>query len=181
LIAGLLSLYPTAIGKFEPKYFSGNSRNEYAARRRIYTEQKFRVINLPLTKQWECKIAAASRRVIRHNMQFFDPDEPISNMSGTLPHWRQDGTIYFVTFRLADSLPQQKPDLWARERAEWDRTHPEPHNEQAIREYSRLFPERFHKWLDAGYGECMLANKEIKLLVENARSQVFPWSALRSR
>ena len=101
-------------------------------------------------------------------MQFFDPNEPISNMSGNLPHWRQFGTIYFVTFRLSDSLPQRKLDLWARERSEWNRTHPEPHNEQAKREYSHLFPERFHKWLDAGYGECILANKEVKLLVENA-------------
>jgi REP element-mobilizing transposase RayT len=101
-------------------------------------------------------------------MQFFDPDEPISNMSGNLPHWRQKNTIYFATFRLADSLPQKKLDLWTQERTEWNRTHPEPHTEQTKREYSRLFPERFHKWLDAGYGECILANKEVKLLVENA-------------
>jgi putative transposase len=27
-----------------------------------------------------------------------------------LPHWRQDGATYYVTFRLADSLPQSKLD-----------------------------------------------------------------------
>jgi REP element-mobilizing transposase RayT len=101
-------------------------------------------------------------------MQFFDPDEPVLNMSGNLPHWRQNGTIYFVTFRLADSLPQTKLDIWSRERDEWHRTHPKPHDERAKREYSHLFPERFHKWLDAGYGECILQNKEVKLVVENA-------------
>jgi hypothetical protein len=78
-------------------------------------------------------------------MQFFDPDEPISNISGNLPHWRQNGTIYFVTFRLADSLPQKKLDILTRERAEWHRTHPEPHDERTKREYSHLFPQRFHK------------------------------------
>jgi REP element-mobilizing transposase RayT len=101
-------------------------------------------------------------------MEFFDPDESITNMSGNLPHWRQTGKLYFVTFRLSDSLPQIKLDLWARERTEWHRTHPEPHSEEARREYARLFPERFHRWLDASYGECILATKEVKLLVENA-------------
>jgi REP element-mobilizing transposase RayT len=99
---------------------------------------------------------------------FFDPDEPISNMSGNLPHWRQAGVIYFVTFRLADSMPQEKLTLWIEERKAWHRAHPEPHDEIDRREYFRLFPARFQEWLDAGHGECILARNEIRLLVENA-------------
>jgi hypothetical protein len=41
-------------------------------------------------------------------MAFFNPDATIVIRHGKLPHWRQEGVIYFVTFRLADSLPQAK-------------------------------------------------------------------------
>ena len=35
-------------------------------------------------------------------------DLPLQVYSRHLPHWRQHGATYFVTFRLADSLPQSK-------------------------------------------------------------------------
>ena len=35
-------------------------------------------------------------------------DIPVTFYYRHLPHWRQDGATYFVTFRLADSLPQMK-------------------------------------------------------------------------
>ena len=35
-------------------------------------------------------------------------DLPMTVYCRHLPHWRQDGATYFVTFRLADSLPQSK-------------------------------------------------------------------------
>ena len=38
-----------------------------------------------------------------------------------LPHWRQDGATYFVTFRLADSLPQSKLDELKALKAEWEK------------------------------------------------------------
>ncbi len=101
-----------------------------------------------------------------NELLFFDPDEPISNMSGNLPHWRQKGRMYFVTFRLADSLPQEKLKMWTQERDAWHKAHPEPHDEREKREYARLFPERFHRWLDVGYGECILANGEVKQLMQ---------------
>jgi REP element-mobilizing transposase RayT len=101
-------------------------------------------------------------------LQFFDPDEPVSNMSGNLPHWRQEGTMYFVTFRLADSMPQEKLNQWIQERELWHKTHRAPYDKRAKQEYARLFPERFQKWLDAGYGECILDRREVKSLVENA-------------
>lgn len=99
---------------------------------------------------------------------FFDPDERIFNMTGNLPHWRQGGRMYFATFRLADSMPQEKLRLWAQEREAWHKAHPDPHDPKAKLEYARLFPDRFHKWLDAGYGECILARFEIRELVKNA-------------
>ncbi|MBM4333879.1 MAG: DUF1156 domain-containing protein [Deltaproteobacteria bacterium] len=101
-------------------------------------------------------------------LQYFDPNEPISNLSGNLPHWRQEGVTYFVTFRLADSMPQEKLRQWDEEREAWLKEHPEPHDEEIRKEYYRLFPDRFQSWLDAGYGECLLARPELKQIVENA-------------
>jgi hypothetical protein len=39
-------------------------------------------------------------------MAFFNPDAALVIHRGKLPHWRQEGTTYFVTFHLADSLPR---------------------------------------------------------------------------
>ena len=38
--------------------------------------------------------------------KFLNKHEPIYETTGNLPHWTQYGKITFVTFRLADSLPQ---------------------------------------------------------------------------
>jgi hypothetical protein len=37
----------------------------------------------------------------------------------TLPHWVQEDTSYFFTFRLADSVPKELLKDWIRERAAW--------------------------------------------------------------
>jgi REP element-mobilizing transposase RayT len=99
---------------------------------------------------------------------YFDPSEPIGELSGNLPHWRQDNVTYFVTFRLADSIPQATLDLWVREREDWLIRHPEPRTLQSRREYYRLFVERFQKWLDAGYGECVLGQPAVREIVAKA-------------
>jgi len=43
-----------------------------------------------------------------------------------LPHWRQIGAAYFITFRLADSVPQALLRQWRDERTIWLRWHPLP-------------------------------------------------------
>ena len=98
----------------------------------------------------------------------FDPSEPIGNLSGNLPHWRQDGATYFVTFRTADSLPREKLQQWLHEREAWLRKNPEPHSEAQRQEYWERFPARFQYWLDQGYGACELANPELRDIVESA-------------
>jgi hypothetical protein len=40
-----------------------------------------------------------------------------------LPHWRQTGTTYFVTFRQDDSIPASILAEWADVRARWYRAH----------------------------------------------------------
>jgi len=40
-----------------------------------------------------------------------------------LPHWRQDGATYFVTFRLADSVPGHVVERWRQRRQVWLNAH----------------------------------------------------------
>jgi Rad3-related DNA helicase/REP element-mobilizing transposase RayT len=98
----------------------------------------------------------------------FDPAAPIAKHGRNLPHWRQSGCTYFVTFRLADSIPQDAMDQWELERNKWIATHPEPHSESNRAEYHKLFTEQFHAWLDNGMGCCCLNNPAISKIVEDA-------------
>ena len=55
--------------------------------------------------------------------QGLHPDKPLTVYQRHMPHWRQDGATYFVTFRLADSLPQAKLNELAAFKADWQREH----------------------------------------------------------
>jgi putative transposase len=83
-----------------------------------------------------------------------DPDVPITGYYRHLPHWRQDGATYFVTFRLADALPQERSEFLKRLRDEWERTHPPPPSEEAWKAYAREFTNSAERWLDEGAGAC---------------------------
>ena len=85
-----------------------------------------------------------------------------------LPHWRQDGKTQFVTFRLADSLPQSKLHELSQIRDEWLKAHPQPWDEKTKKEYNLLIGERIDKWLDAGYGNCSLKNPNVRRIVTDA-------------
>ena len=65
---------------------------------------------------------------------------------GYLPHLKAEGGIYFVTFRLADSLPQS-----------------------ALEELKEIPKEARYKaieaHLDAGHGDCLLSNPKIAQLI----------------
>ncbi|MCY2988763.1 MAG: transposase [Planctomycetota bacterium] len=99
---------------------------------------------------------------------FYRKDDLIANLSGNLPHWRQDAVTYFVTFRSADSLPQDKLKQWQSEREDWLARHPEPHDQNTKREYHERFPERLEHWLDQGYGDCRLKEPALRKVVEDA-------------
>jgi REP element-mobilizing transposase RayT len=93
---------------------------------------------------------------------------PISVTKRNLPHWTREGATYWVTFRLADSLPFSKLATWKTERNTWMACHPEPWDEQEWQEYSTLFSNRLEQWLDAGMGECHMRNPAIRDLVQKS-------------
>src|SRR6185503_12328146 len=59
-------------------------------------------------------------------LRFFDPRAHVRITHHNLPHWQQIGATYFVTFRLADSLPSTLLDRWRNERQAWIARHPHP-------------------------------------------------------
>jgi REP element-mobilizing transposase RayT len=91
--------------------------------------------------------------------QGFHPDKPIHIYIRGLPHFRQDGATYFVTFRLADSLPQSKLRELRTIKQQWERNHQPPYSHTALRALSRETMRRAERWLDAGYGACLLKDK----------------------
>ena len=98
---------------------------------------------------------------------FFDPDADFEVYRRNLPHRRQSGVTYFVTFHLADSLPAKKLVALEEERKLWLALNPPPRSELQNAEYHRNFSKRVHHWLDAGYGSCVLAQPKIFRLVES--------------
>ena len=102
-------------------------------------------------------------------MKPFDPRAPVRIHEMHLPHWRQDGVTYFITSRLADSMPRERLDQWRDERETWlkarglrslDQLDKLPERER--HDFHRHFTAQWHQWLDAGYGACVLRAPEIR-------------------
>jgi REP element-mobilizing transposase RayT len=90
---------------------------------------------------------------------------PLTMYEQHLPHWRQDGATYFVTFRLHDSLPQSKLRELRQMKAEWERKHRPPRSREALDNLARETMCRVEMWLDMGIGECALRSQEISAMV----------------
>jgi REP element-mobilizing transposase RayT len=89
------------------------------------------------------------------------PDKPLTVYVRHLPHWRQEGATYFVTFRLADSLPRSKLEELRDLKQEWERKNPLPRSESALEDLARRSAERIERWLDQGMGECVLKDPSL--------------------
>jgi type I restriction enzyme R subunit len=101
---------------------------------------------------------------------FFNPYERVAQHGAHLPHWQQGEVFVFVTWRLADSLPESQLVEWASEKEIWMKLHPQPWDEITRLAYRERFPERIDYWLDQGQGSCVLARDSIrKVVVESLR------------
>jgi REP element-mobilizing transposase RayT len=111
----------------------------------------------------------ASMNVDRHvPFHGFDPYGEVNIARRRLPHWRQSGATYFITFRLADSLPQSLLHQWQHERAIWLRWHPPPWGADEQLAYEERFTSRLQEWLDAGVGACHLRRSDVRAKVEHS-------------
>lgn len=89
-----------------------------------------------------------------------DPDRPIRRYERHLPHWRQDGATYFVTFNLADALPANKIHELESMRREWEHRFPRPRDEATWTEYAQTVFRFVEQAMDAGSGECWFSRRE---------------------
>ncbi|MEY2430153.1 MAG: putative methylase [Verrucomicrobiota bacterium] len=100
------------------------------------------------------------------------PDAPNPLRSGIhsrgyLPHVKREGVSYFITFRLADSLPQEVLVEFKRQQMEKLRALRD--NRPAAREeIDREYQRQIERYLDRGAGECHLRRPEIAKMIAEA-------------
>jgi len=106
-------------------------------------------------------------------------DTPNSQRSGThyrgyLPHVKKEGTSYFVTFRLGDSLPQavlRKLQFERDERLGRLQTGGTADCKSALQlrqDVERDYRREIERFLDKGVGNCWMKRPEIAEIVANA-------------
>ena len=104
------------------------------------------------------------------------PDPLVSGLHfrGKLPHLKKEGVIYFVTFRLADSLPASAVARLKHERQavlEQARAAKSPltwHEEEQLLAW---YCDKVEALLDAGHGACWLSQPDVAELAVGARGR----------
>ncbi len=91
----------------------------------------------------------------------FIPNATITSR-GRLPHWQVDESVYFITFRLRDSLPREIAQQLYQERERMLRDATNIDRARA----DRLFGIRLDQFLDESRGSCVL--RDHAELVANA-------------
>lgn len=102
------------------------------------------------------------RAITNADFKPFDWENVTTTYRGRLPHLTQAGAIYFVTFRLADSVPLEVARRWHDDKSVWLEHNPPPWSLETEREFHRRFTMRMERWLDAGHGACVLRQSDIR-------------------
>lgn len=114
-----------------------------------------------------------------HEFQFFDRKQEVSVKTKQLPHWAQAGTLTFLTWRTADSLPRMLHDEITWQRAELLRNmglRPQGDWKAAVEklpaaERGRVHWAMFQIWdecLGRGAGACVLRRPELSVIVKES-------------
>ena len=104
---------------------------------------------------------------------------------GGLPHWELDRGIYFVTWRLADSLPAAARSKIRDFRSRQDPLRYPPATSAEKLHIQRLIFGEFEKWLDRGLGSCVLRDERASKIIRDAlhffdgeRYQLISWAIM---
>lgn len=117
----------------------------------------------------------------------FDPTREVRIYRRALPHWRQDGATYFVTFRQADSIPATVLAEWIDIRHRWLTAHgidPDWQRADPVRfaaalrvipaggreAFDRQQAKMLHDELDRCHGSCLLKHDEPRRIVAESLS-----------
>ncbi len=99
---------------------------------------------------------------------FLDPEKKIDKHRVNLPHWQQGEAWLFVTWRLADSLPEAVVRKLDEHRKQWEAAHPKPWSDEERKVHNRLFTLAFESLLDDSHGSCVLREPALSAMVADA-------------
>ncbi len=99
----------------------------------------------------------------------FEPRGEVTIYTRNLPHWRQTGATYFVTFRLADAVPKAAKLDIQKEIRDFKKLgeKPDPGSPAWLR-YHRKVTQRVERLLDENHGSCVLGRPEFAGIVLKA-------------
>lgn len=121
------------------------------------------------------------------SIQTFDPSQSYSVVWRQLPHWAQTGTMCFITWRTADSMPREVVERWVAERnaillRAGLRVNDAGFGETGLH-WKHLVDQlppsarwilqgeltnRFERHLDACHGACLLRRRELAKIVADS-------------
>jgi REP element-mobilizing transposase RayT len=163
-----IALDPELLGKvFENLLASYNEETKTTARKQtgsFYTPRP--IVDYMVDESLKAYLARALENVGQTFLSASSSNETTKTRRD-LPHWKKDGAIYWITFRMADSLPQEKLRAWKEERDNWSKHHPEPWDDATWKEYNERFGEKLEAWLDAGMGSRALARPDVREAVKS--------------
>lgn len=85
-----------------------------------------------------------------------------------LPHLHQECKVQFFTFRLEDSLPQNILAELRKKKEEFERQHLSPWDEATTNEFHKIINKKKERWLEQGYGECVLRRPDVRKILIDA-------------
>ena len=95
-------------------------------------------------------------------VQWFDWDHVQFQRGRNLPHFEQAGAIYFITFRLWDSLPAEVYQELFAARDQWLGNNPPPYTRAQELELKRVYSLPLERFLDEGHGRCVLRDEGLR-------------------
>jgi type I restriction enzyme R subunit len=114
------------------------------------------------------------------SLRVFDPEDDLAVVYRQLPHWSQQGTLSFITWRTWDSFPKPVLQRLLVERGKWLAAHgidPDADNwpvrvqslDSASRtQFRKLISDRWNEQLDACHGTCHLSHTDLSGIVRDS-------------
>lgn len=95
----------------------------------------------------------------------FDWESIVGFRRHHLPHVTGRDAVYFVTYRLNDSIPAASLVAWRRQLDAWLAVNPPPHDETQKRQMKDLGFRRIEDYLNDGHGSCLLRDANCRGIV----------------
>ncbi len=87
------------------------------------------------------------------------------------PHWELQAVVFHACFRLADSVPMEMQKQWLEDRKqilELCKKQQRTLTEYDIKRLQFLYSEKIERFLDAGYGSCVLQKPKVAEIVRGS-------------